>query len=79
VPRDSNPVPAPRRGAVPPPPSEAPATVEVPRMEPPPPWLAALVQRTRRDARRAAPSRPRLLWGALLLVVAAGITAYVAK
>jgi hypothetical protein len=49
---DDLPVPPPRRGAVRPPPhpgGEAPESVDVPRMEPPPASLEAMVQGSRRD------------------------------
>ncbi|HVY31718.1 MAG TPA: hypothetical protein VHB79_34520 [Polyangiaceae bacterium] len=74
-------VPAPRRGAVPPPPSltpdDAPDTLEVPRLEPPPPSLEAMVHSV---ARRPEPksSNSWLLWLALV-VVAVGVTAYVMR
>ena len=70
-----------QRGAVRPPPGEAPEdapdAVEVPRMEPPPPSLEAMVQRGQRP-QRAEPGGSWLLW-ILLVLVAAGITAYVAR
>lgn len=68
---------APRRGAVRPPPSDAPSRVEVPRMEPPPPSLEAMVQSNRQDARPDARGS-WLLWLALF-VVAVAVTAYVAR
>jgi len=68
---------APRRGAVRPPPSDAPSHVDVPRMEPPPPSLEAMVRSSRQDARRDA-GGTWLLWLALL-VVAVAVTAYVAR
>ncbi len=47
-------------------------------MEPPPPSLEAMVQSTQRDERRREPSGGWLVW-VVLLALAAGITAYVAR
>jgi hypothetical protein len=73
----------PRRGAVPPPsgaPDDAPEPLNVPRMEPPPPSLEAMVQSGQRSQRstRGEASNSWLLWIAVV-VVAAGITAYVTR
>ena len=79
--RDDQPV---RRGAVRPPPStapdDAPETIDVPRMEPPPASLEAMVHSRRRVA-SAQPESHWLLWVALLVlvVVAAAITGYVTR
>ena len=54
-----------------------PPSVDVPRLEPPPPSLEAMVASGRREPTAAAGSR-WLLW-VLLLVVALGVTAYVAR
>jgi hypothetical protein len=75
VPGDSDEVSV-RRGVVRPPPSDAPESVDVPRMEPPPPSLEAMVQRARGAG--PEPSRSWLMWLALL-VVAAGLVAYVTR
>lgn len=70
---------APRRGAVPPPPSpgEGPDSVHLPRMEPPPPSLEAMIQ-----SRGGPPSSKSgsswLLWVALL-VLAVAVTGYVMR
>lgn len=73
--------PAPRRGAVRPPPSlvpdDAPDTLDVPRLEPPPPSLEAMVQSAVRTPRPES-SASWLLWVALV-IVAAGVTAYVMR
>jgi hypothetical protein len=70
-----------QRGAVRPPPSgvpeDAPDAVDVPRMEPPPPSLEAMVQ-SGQPSQRADPGGSWLPWILLVLVVA-GITAYVAR
>ena len=71
------------RGAVRPPPSSVPADapdlVDVPRMEPPPPSLEAMVQSRPRSSRgRESASSSWLLW-LLLVVVAAAVTAYVTR
>lgn len=67
-----------RRGAVPPPPSlgpdEPPAPV-VPRMEPPPASLEAMVHSGRAGDEASVPA---WLW-IVLLVVAAAVTAYVMR
>ena len=79
--RNSDDAPLPKRGVVRPPPSLAPddaPEVEVPRMEPPPPSLEAMVQSTGRGRAKPEPSRRWLLWLALALV-ALGITAYVMR
>jgi hypothetical protein len=70
--------PAHRRGAVFPPPSQAPddtPALVVPRMEPPPASLEAMVH-SRREAGEATASWP--LWLALL-VIAAAVTGYVLR
>lgn len=68
------------RGAVRPPPSlasdDAPESVDVPRMEPPPPSLEAMVQSGQRTAAESGSSW--LLWVALV-VVAALVTGYVMR
>jgi hypothetical protein len=72
--------PAPRRGAVPPPPSLAPGdapAIEVPRMEPPPASLEAMVQRAQGKAGAGRSVSP-WLW-VVLLVGAAVIAGYVMK
>lgn len=65
------------RGVVRPPPGaeDEPASVEVPRLEPPPPSLEAMVQ----SAPRPRESDERLTWPVIvgLVLVAALITAYV--
>ena len=70
-----------RRGAVPPPrslaPEDAPDAVEVPRMEPPPPSLEAMVQSVDR-VRRPEPNSSWVLWVVVALVTAA-LTAYVMR
>lgn len=77
----SDDAPLPKRGVVRPPPSLAPddtPEVEVPRMEPPPPSLEAMVQSTGPLRRKPEPGPSWLLWLALVLV-AVGITAYVTR
>ena len=73
--------PARRRGAVPPPrslaPEDAPDAIDVPRMEPPPPSLEAMVQSVG-HARRPEPKSNWSLWVVVALVVAA-LTAYVMR
>lgn len=76
MPGESDDVPVPRRGAVRPPPSGAPASVDVPRMEPPPPSLEAMVGSSRREAKGAGGAW--LLWLAVVLV-AVGLTAYLTR
>jgi len=70
-----------QRGVVPPPPSQAagdaPDPVQVPRMEPPPASLEAMVQSGPRPPRSEA-SGSWLLW-IVVVLVAAGITAYVTR
>lgn len=70
---------APRRGAVLPPPSDAPddapEAVQVPRMEPPPPSLEAMVQSR---AEKPEPPTPWWVW-AIVVVVAALVTGYVMR
>jgi hypothetical protein len=82
VPGIDDDAPAPRRGAVPPPPSlapdDAPALIEVPRMEPPPPSLEAMVQSAGRPSRRRDTGNSWPLWIAVV-VVAAVITFYVTR
>lgn len=72
--------PPPSRGAVPPPaslaPGDAPA-IQVPRMDPPPPSLEAMVQSARRSPTPEAGSS-WWLWVALV-VAAAAITGYVMR
>jgi hypothetical protein len=74
---DDDAEPRPKRGAVPPPPDEDPASVHLPRMEPPPASLGAMVQ-----SRRKAPPRETgnawWLW-ALLILLAALLTGYVTR
>jgi len=79
----SNDVPGRSRGAVRPPPSSVPADapdlVDVPRMEPPPPSLEAMVQsRPRSSRRREAACSSWLPW-LLFVVVAAAVTAYITR
>ena len=71
--------PAPRRGAVLPPPSpdEGPESVHMPRMEPPPPSLEAMIQ-SRSRANEPEGGMSWLLWVALI-VAAAAITGYVMR
>ena len=68
--------------AVRPPPSlvpdDAPASIQVPRMEPPPPSLEAMVQSVDRLPKRPEPKSQWLLW-VLLVAVAAAISAYVTR
>jgi hypothetical protein len=76
-------VPGRGRGAVRPPPSsvsaDAPDLVDVPRMEPPPPSLEAMVQsRPRSSRRREAAGSSWLLW-LLLVAVAAAVTVYMTR
>ena len=71
------------RGAVRPPPStvpaDAPDLVDVPRMEPPPPSLEAMVQsRPRSPRKQEAGGSSWLLW-VLFVAVAAAVTAYVTR
>ncbi len=77
--RDDGPV---RRGAVRPPPSltpdDAPESVDVPRMEPPPASLEAMVHSARRPAASAKSGSSWLLW-VLLVVVTAVISGYVMR
>jgi hypothetical protein len=81
VPGSSDDVPARGRGGVLPPrstaPEDAPDPVDVPRMEPPPPSLEAMVQSRTRAAKPEAGSG-WLLW-LLLVLVAAAITVYVRR
>ncbi|HXK16848.1 MAG TPA: hypothetical protein VNG33_03505 [Polyangiaceae bacterium] len=83
MPGSSDDVPARGRGAVRPPPSlspeDAPDSVDVPRMEPPPPSLEAMVQSRPRSSRRQETTGSSWLLWVLLVVVAAGITAYVTR
>jgi hypothetical protein len=78
----SDDVPDRRRGAVRPPPSlvpdDAPALVDVPRMEPPPPSLEAMVQSVDRRPKGAEPTAPWLVW-LLVALVTAAVTAYVMR
>ena len=74
-------VPAPRRGAVWPPPSlvpdDAPAAIQVPRMDPPPPSLEAMVQSGQRESANGGSGSS---WGVWALLVAAGaVTGYVIR
>lgn len=69
--------PAPRRGVVPPPPDGSPDSVRLPRMEPPPPSLEAMVQ-SRAGAGDSRSSWSWLLWVALLLA-AVLVTGYVVR
>jgi hypothetical protein len=74
--------PAPRRGAVWPPPSlapdDAPAAIEVPRMEPPPASLEAMVQNGRRESASGGGGSSWWLW-ALLVTAAVAVTGYVMR
>lgn len=71
---DGLPVPPRKRGAVPPPPhsaDDAPAPVDVPRMEPPPPSLEAMIKST-----RSAPAAERSMrWLLVLVMVAMAVAA----
>jgi hypothetical protein len=69
---------APRRGAVvPPPPDDSPESVHLPRMEPPPSSLEAMVQN---HSRRRQPEAETGWWPWVVLVlVAAAITGYVMR
>jgi hypothetical protein len=58
-------------------PDDAPDTLDVPRLEPPPPSLEAMVQSGAR-VQRPESSSSWLLWVAVVLV-AAGVTAYVMR
>ncbi len=73
--------PAPRRGAVWPPaslqPGDAPASIDVPRMEPPPPSLEAMVQSGQRGGGREG-GASWWLW-LVLVVVAVAVTGYVMR
>ena len=61
-------------------PEDAPNSVDVPRMEPPPPSLEAMMHSRRPGSTRSKPESGAswLLW-VLLVVVAAAITAYVTR
>ena len=78
----SDDVPARSRGAVPPPPSEAPddaPSIHLPRMEPPPPSLEAMVTSTRASLRKPEPATTSWwVWLALALITAA-VSAYVLR
>ena len=79
----SDDVPERRRGAVRPPPSlvpdDAPESIEVPRMDPPPPSLEAMVHSRPRSSRGKPPSKPSWLVWVLLVAVAAAVSAYVTR
>jgi hypothetical protein len=78
----SDDVPERRRGAVRPPPSlvpdDAPASIDVPRMEPPPPSLEAMVQSVEPLRKRPEPRAAWLVW-LLVALVAAAVTAYLTR
>ena len=78
--RDDEPVKP--RGAVRPPPSlapdDAPASVDVPRMDPPPASLEAMV-RSARDPGESEDGPAWLLWVVLLAMAVAALTGYVLK
>jgi hypothetical protein len=78
---ESDDAPRPKRGAVRPPPSlapdDAPPSVDVPRMDPPPPSLEAMVQSNRREAESEA-GPAWWLW-VLLVLAGAAVTAYVMR
>ena len=78
----SDDVPERRRGAVRPPPSlvpdDAPAALEVPRMEPPPPSLEAMVQSIDRLPKRTEAAPAWLVW-LLIALATAAVTAYVMR
>ncbi len=78
----SDDVPERRRGAVRPPPSlvpdDAPASIDVPRMEPPPPSLEAMVQSVDRQPKRPETAASWLPW-LLVALVTAAVTAYVMR
>jgi len=69
------------RGAVRPPPApeagDLPPTIDVPRLEPPPPSLEAMVQSARRD--RDAETRSSWPLLVALVVLAGLVTAYVSR
>jgi hypothetical protein len=75
--------PARGRGAVRPPPSlvpdDGPASIEVPRMEPPPPSLEAMVASRPRSSRREREAGSSWWLWLVLVVVAAAVTAYVTR
>ena len=76
-------VPARSGGVLPPPslaPGDAPESIDVPRMEPPPPSLEAMVE-VRGRAKQTRPSPPATAWWVWLLValVTAAVTAYVMR
>ncbi|HEX2872104.1 MAG TPA: hypothetical protein VHP33_12625 [Polyangiaceae bacterium] len=78
----SDDVPARSRGAVPPPPSsapgDAPEPIDVPRMDPPPPSLEAMVTSTRPTLRKAEPATSWWVWLVVALLTAA-VSAYVLR
>lgn len=78
----SDDVPERRRGAVRPPPSpvpdDAPASIDVPRMEPPPPSLEAMIQSIERLPKRPPPGSSWLVWLLVGLVMAL-VAAYVMR
>jgi hypothetical protein len=83
VPGSSDDVPARSRGAVPPPPSlvpdDAPEPIDVPRMEPPPPSLEAMVTSNRPRHRKAEPAATSWwIWLGVALLTAA-VSAYVLR
>lgn len=68
---------APRRGAVPPPPDESTDSVRLPRMDPPPSSLEAMVK-SRSRAREPKAEASWWPW-VVLVLMAAAITGYVMK
>lgn len=76
-------VPARSGGVLPPPsltPGDAPDSIDVPRMEPPPPSLEAMVE-GRPRVTKPRPSSPAIAWWVWLLValLTAAVTAYVVR
>jgi hypothetical protein len=84
VPGDNDDVPPRPRGAVRPPPSQtpgdAPDTVDVPRMSPPPPSLGAMVEGAGRSPKKLTGPRASSLWiwGVVALATAA-LSAYLLR
>jgi hypothetical protein len=74
---DDSPKSSRKRGLVTPPPPDAPATVDVPRMEPPPASLEAMVNSAKRGNERRESSP--WLFIAVLIVAAAALTSYVMR
>jgi hypothetical protein len=87
VPGENDDVPPRARGAVRPPPSfspeDAPDSIDVPRMDPPPPSLEAMVEnRGRRLKRRPPVPKASSLWLVVVVALAfatAALTAYLLR